>query len=816
MTLSKRALFVIFPVVFLSFYLAAVISYFSIAETTRKLEQNRLNLAVTELSSLYDQYTTYAESYLLALTESTIFRDYISGRSHNRYSHITLSSSIEKAIRSFEQHKTDELSFAIHTNDANLTREFFFELSDNPFAELDEQLINELKQLQQSSGYSYIHHIQSDSHEHLIAITKVLDRQTFLPPHPSQLANSVLVTFALEPSKFIELKRDIEESYGATVDVHSDLDSAPVETQKSSAQTPHSENQHAHNQITDISLDLFAEATLNNNDTLHIHVTHDYLENHLAPTRQGLTTLGILFFVVSSLILYFLLQRYITRPIIRLEHELSQVMANQKDNIDVTADASNEIGRLERTFNTLYGNLVQAYQKTKELSEQDSLTKLHNIAYITERTNQLLHHAQEHELQVTFIYIDLDNFKFVNDRFGHGTGDALLKSVAHKLTLICHQDDMPHHQSIEDCLIGRIAGDEFAIILEHPEMSPEDSPAEHIANQVLQLFKDGYHFERGHFPVSASIGISKYPQDGHTLSQLINNADNAMYHAKHGGKNQISLYSEEIANKTRRLKDIEQELKTLNPDDEFYLVYMPLVNTRSRQIDGFEVLIRWISPKLGFVGPDEFIPISESFGLFNKIDSWVAETAFKSYADLKARLGRDFKLSINLSSAQLNSNKLGVDLIVLANQYQVPPKQIQLEMTETLNVEYTQETDVLLKVLIAQGFNIAIDDFGTGYTALLQLIEYPAKMIKLDKTFIDKSMEEGKRSLLAPLINICHSQNLQVTAEGVENEEIAAYLTSIGCDYLQGYYFGKPERLEDLSFDHEWYNRPSLSKQSNS
>lgn len=800
MTLSKRVLFVIFPVVFLSFYLAALISYFSIAETTRKLEQNRLNLAVTELSSLYDQYTTYAESYLLALTESTVFRDYISQNDDYRYSHIALSSSIESAIRSFEQHRTDELSFSIHANTTDLTQEFFFELSDDPFAKLDKTLINKLKQFQKSAEHTIIHHIQSDNHEHLIAISRKLDRQTFLPPHPSQPENSVLATFALIPTKFFELKRDIEQSYGATIDIH--LTEAEAERE-------------AHQSHTSFSHDLVAETSLSNDHILHVHVAHDYLDQNLAPTRQGLITLGILFFVASSLILYFLLQRYITLPIIRLEAELSQVMAHQKDNIDVTANANNEIGRLERTFHTLYGNLVQSYQRTKELSEHDSLTKLHNIAFITERTNQLLHHAEQHDLQVTFIYIDLDNFKFVNDRFGHGTGDALLKSVASKLTHIGHQYDQPHHQHIEDCLIGRIAGDEFAIILEHPNLPPEDSPAEHIANQVLQLFRDGYHFERGHFPVSASIGISIYPQDGHTLSQLINNADNAMYHAKHSGKNQISFYSEDIAKKTRRLKDIEQELKTLNPDEEFHLVYMPLVNTRSYQIEGFEVLIRWISPKLGFVGPDEFIPISESVGLFNKIDSWVAETALKSYSELKARLGRDYKLSINLSSAQLTSNKMSVDLIVLANKYQVPPKQVQLEMTETLNVEYTQDTDILLKVLVNQGFNIAIDDFGTGYTALLQLIEYPAKMIKLDKTFIDKSMEQGKRSLLAPLIGICHSQNLQVTAEGVENQDIANYLTSIGCDFLQGYYFGKPAKLEELCFDHEWYGNPPQFERSN-
>ncbi len=800
MTLSKRVLLVIFPVIFLSFCLAAVIAYLSTEETIHKLEQNRLNLAITELTSSYDQYTTFAESYLMALTESRDFQQHISLDNNSQFSHVSLSSAIESSIRNFKQHDTDLLSFAIHLNTPELPQTFFFELSNDPFSELDPALVSSLKELQKNKQLNYVHHLESQQHQRLIAITRTIDRVTLQEPTPTQLDKSILATFALVPSKFIELKKNIESEFGASVDFH-----LADQLHPDDELTIHSPHENHAGIEHFFSHELYAEAKLSDELTLHVHVPMDYLNQQMTPTRHGLIFIGILFFVASSLILYLLLQHYITQPISHLESELSQVMSHKKSNIDIISEPANEIGRLERAFNKLYGDLALAYQKTKELSEQDSLTKLHNIGYITERTNELLNHAQQNDLELSFIYIDLDNFKFVNDRFGHGTGDALLKSVACRLKRLCHHESLPQFKTIHQLIIGRVAGDEFTIVVEHEPAKHHNSPAEHIATQVLKLFKDGYHFERGTFPVSASIGLSKFPDDGHTLSQLINNADNAMYHAKNGGKNQISFYSEEIANKNRRLKDIEQELKALNPDDEFHLVYMPLVNTRSRQIEGFEVLIRWISPKLGFVGPDEFIPISESFGLFEKIDFWVVDTALASYAALKERLGRDFKLSINLSSAQLSSNKMSVDLIVLANKHRVPPQQVQLEMTETLNVEYTQHTDILLKVLIAQGFNIAIDDFGTGYTALLQLIEYPAKMIKLDKTFIDKSMLEGKRSLLAPLISICHSQNLQVTAEGVETDEIANYLTSIGCDYLQGYYFGKPSKLEDLVLEHEWY-----------
>ena len=201
------------------------------------------------------------------------------------------------------------------------------------------------------------------------------------------------------------------------------------------------------------------------------------------------------------------------------------------------------------------------------------------------------------------------------------------------------------------------------------------------------------------------------------------------------------------------------------------------------------------------MGPDEFIPIAEASGQFNKIDSWVTEHAMMKYETLKQRLGRDYTLSINLSSAQLNMNNIAKHLFEMLDKYHINPQNIQLEMTETLNVEYTQQADALFKTLCDKGFKIAIDDFGTGYTALLQLIEYPAHMIKFDKTFVDKTMLENNRSMLEPVIALCHSQNLKVTIEGVETEEMANYLIGIGADYLQGFYYGKPVKLDDLNLE---------------
>jgi len=793
MTLSKRALWVIFPVVLLSFIVAAFLTYLSLLETTRKLEQGRLQLAMTELAASYEQYSTQTESYLLTLIEGQAFRNYLSDSKRKAFAHTALSSALESTIRSFEQHPSKKLSLLISSNSPSLDQEYYFELSNDPFADPIPELIDLQHYMRQHKLNSFQNHIIDEYGQILITMSRMIDRRTLKAPIPAQRENSVIATFSLIPTRFNELREEIKATYGEDIHFH--------QTKVVHANKPKQINDdHAHN------FSLSASINLNPYTTIDLHVPNNYLNDQLTFIKWVLVGICLLFCFICSGLLYLLLNRYITRPITNLQKELTSVIEQKKPNIELKTSPKNEIGRLERTFSKIYGDLMEAYKKTKTLSELDMLTQLHNVRYLTKYSSQVLVHAKTHSTLVAFIYLDMDNFKFVNDRFGHATGDALLRSFSLKLKRLKTMFEISHPDEVIEIVIGRIAGDEFGIIIEYqPPPENEINPPEHFAQQLLNIFKDGFHFEKGTFPVSASMGIASFPEDGHQLSQLLINADHAMYHAKTLGKNQIAYYSKEIATKARRIKSIEEELKNFNPDDECHLVYMPLVNSQTRKIEGFETLIRWISPKLGFVGPDEFIPIAEDMGAYEKIDLWVFETALKSYHQLREKVGHDIKLSINLSSAQLTNNKVSVDLILLAKKYQVEPDMIQLEMTETLNIEYTSNSNILLNVLVTQGFNIAIDDFGTGYTAMHQLIEYPASMIKLDKSFLDKSIEADNQKVLKALISLCHSQGMQVTAEGVETEEIAILLEEMGCDYLQGYFFGKPSEIESLEFQHPWF-----------
>jgi diguanylate cyclase (GGDEF)-like protein len=774
MNLSKRALLVILPIIFLSYCIAAVSVYFSLENSVKRAEQNSLDLALTELTSSFNQYTTFAESYLHALQESGAFRHLLS-EEDDIYRHVALNAAIEKSIRGFKQHQSEKFSFLIVRPFPELKELFYFELSEDPFAPLDQSLREDYLSVLSKKAVNDWRYIEgADGVKPAIVISNLVDRSTYSEPIVNQYDNSVLVQLALEPSLFLAARKNIEQRFEATVKVGSSFDPSKV--------------------------GLISTAKIGLNKTISVAVSKYYLSERLWAIKLVLTGSTLLFFVLSSLLIYRLVHKYITRPISQLEHELTDVVTKRKVNISVDNAQNDEVGRLQRTFHKLYGDLSAAYVKTKRLAERDSLTNLYNLSYVTSFANQAIYDANDANKSVSFLYIDLDNFKYVNDKYGHDVGDALLKVFSENLTRIVKDSEERVLAINPDVNIihGRVAGDEFSVMVAH--IDGETVPSE-IANKVLLMFQDGFLWEGGAISVSLSLGMAMYPRDGSTLTEIVSNAKNAMAQAKMSDQSQLALYSKELAASMRRQVDIEQALATMDPDQEFFLVYMPLVNAQTRKIEGFEVLLRWVSSKLGFVGPDEFVPIAEAKGLFHMVDQWVVTNAIKFYAELRQRLGYDFKLSVNLSSAQLNETKIVGTLLNASKKYDVSPNFIQLEMTETLNVEYTEKADALLNVLKDLGFQIAIDDFGTGHTALLQLVEYPAQMIKFDKAFFDKAMLPENRKMLEPLIKLCHSQGLKVTVEGVETQEMADYLQSISCDFLQGYYFGKPATMNELKLD---------------
>jgi diguanylate cyclase (GGDEF) domain len=525
---------------------------------------------------------------------------------------------------------------------------------------------------------------------------------------------------------------------------------------------------------------------------VNISLTDRYVDQQLKTFLYWYLGAGTILGLLTFCVLLFLIKRYIIQPIGTLDRQLSLVMSNRQENI-LQPTGQDEVSRVGVKFHQLYEQLNQNLQASRDMAVTDALTMLPNRLRFHEFAKKALTRSKSKETFLSLIYIDLDNFKFVNDRFGHEAGDELLVEASTSFFELIKQGGRRRYGS----MVSRLSGDEFAIVLSHNELKER----EELGERIVSLFEGGFQTNRYRMPVSASVGIATYPQDGNELRGLIANADMAMYHAKRSGKNRFDVYSEDIAQEARRTKAIEDALKFVDCDKEFSLVYMPYTN-RDGKVVGVEVLLRWFSPSLGVIQPDEFVPIAEQTGSFSKIDGWVFEKAFEQISALQGLLNDDIIVSVNLSAAELGRPSLVERLVELQKQFNLPAGVIELEITETFGYFEVEQVLEVLVDLRSLGFGITIDDFGIGYTPLLQMIDYPVDKVKLDKALVNRITHADYKMLLEPTIQLCHLQNISVTAEGVENDVQHQYLHRFGCDYFQGYWLAVPMTLEDLG---NWY-----------
>jgi len=767
MTLSKRATLLILPVLLLGYLAMAAVVYWVERSSIERREQARLDANLMELHTTFSAYDGFADSYLFAITESELLPRYIAERD-DRYRGQALGLRFEAALGRLLHRRADYLSFVVL--DSGSTPLFHYASSDDPFRQISPEELNFAHQTLAQKQLSASRVVWPSAGAGLLIRNVVLDRRTLYKPLPSQLTHSLVLQVAVEMSDFNQQLAQLQQRYQAEV---SFLPAA-------AAPRP----------------GLFGEIQLMPDLYLSIQPSAAVVEPMLLAMRRGLIIVALLLGIAAALIQVWLIRRHITRPIEALDLQLTELMQNRRTQIDPGA-GDTEVGRLAFRFRQLHSQLSDAYRRSRQLAEQDGLTGLPNRNHFYDLAVRELKQAQQHQHRVALLYIDLDHFKFVNDKYGHSVGDALLRSFAHRARALLQQE-MERTPRAGKILLARLAGDEFAVLISR---HAENACAETVAGMLLSLVENGYRFEMGTYPVTASIGIAQCPQDGHTITQLISNADTAMYQAKHDGKNRYAFYSLELAQSARRQVEIEHQLKALDCDREFYLTYMPILDADSRVV-GCEALLRWQSPVLGAVGPDQFIPIAERAGLYSRIDRWVIQRAAAEFAELKRILGEQLLLSINISSAELTVPDFDLYIAQTLQQADVPCTNVEIEMTETFSVEESQQRDHLLRQLRALGVQIAIDDFGTGYTSMMQMLQYPVDKIKLDRSFVERLVDPGNRPLLAPIISLCHARGLKVTAEGVETEVQRQILLDARCDLLQGYLFGKPMRLDELA---HWY-----------
>ncbi|KYJ87292.1 hypothetical protein AS592_02835 [Sulfurovum riftiae] len=425
-------------------------------------------------------------------------------------------------------------------------------------------------------------------------------------------------------------------------------------------------------------------------------------------------------------------------------------------------------------------------------AHHDALTGLPNRTLFADRLEHGIELAERHAKKLALFFIDLDNFKQINDSLGHHIGDRVLMVVAERLKAKIRKEDT----------LARLGGDEFTIIIENLD---DERQLASFAEKIQEVLSQPIHIEGHTLYTSCSIGISFYPEDAKNANDLVKYADAAMYKAKEEGRDNYQFYSAEMTALAFERVVMESSLRQAIKNEEFVLYYQPQVNAKSSKMTGMEALIRWEHPRLGLMLPDKFIPLAEETGLIIGIDRWVMRTAM---TQIKAWYSAGLNpgvLALNLSMRQLMDESFMEILHECLETIGFEPEWLELEVTESQMMKKPDDAIVRLEQIKAMGINIAIDDFGTGYSSLSYLKRLPVSKLKIDQAFIHGIPEDkGSAAIVKATIALARSLGLKLIAEGVENEVQKTFLVEHGCIIMQGYYYGRPmpaEQIEKKCFD---------------
>ncbi|WP_081032917.1 EAL and GGDEF domain-containing protein [Pseudomonas coronafaciens] len=418
------------------------------------------------------------------------------------------------------------------------------------------------------------------------------------------------------------------------------------------------------------------------------------------------------------------------------------------------------------------------------LAYYDALTHLPNRTLFQDRLHSALQQAERQQAWVVLMFLDLDRFKPINDSLGHAAGDRMLQEMATRLLACVDIDDT----------VARMGGDEFTLLLQ-PAITREAAlnRAIHVAERILTSLVTPFVLEGREFFVTASIGIALSPQDGNELSQLMKNADTAMYHAKECGKNNFQFYQADMNATALERLELESDLRHALEQQEFTLYYQPQFSGDGKRLTGAEALLRWRHPRRGLVPPNDFIPVLEELGLVVEVGDWVLAEACRQLKHWHQARVRVPKVSVNISARQFSDGQLGKRIAGILEQTGLSPACLELELTESILMREVEEAMHILDGLKNLGLSIAVDDFGTGYSSLNYLKQFPIDVLKIDRTFVD-GLPSGEQDaqIARAIIAMAHSLNLSVIAEGVETHEQLEFLRQHGCDEVQGYLFGRP------------------------
>lgn len=521
--------------------------------------------------------------------------------------------------------------------------------------------------------------------------------------------------------------------------------------------------------------------------TVDMAVQNAVLNTH----RWRFLLLMALIAVLISLLMSRVIRQYLSLPLDKLMGQIQRVEAGDYTTA-VAVASGDELERISLSVNQLAhavqereSSLERSRNEQEYLSNHDALTGLPNRRFFASRLEHALDLARRNHTELAVLFMDVDQFKLVNDTLGHDIGDELLAQIGARLQQCLRSSDT----------LARIGGDEFNVLLENVG---EMAEVESVLTKCIAQFHEPFTCASHEINATVSIGIAIYPKDGADSISMLKHADLAVYKAKESGRDRYSFFSQDLAERANNRAEMIHALKSaLELGDQFTLYYQPKMNAVSRRIVSAEALIRWNRPGFGQVPPQQFIPLSEETGQILAIGEWVIAQGCRDLLAMQAAGVQLKHLSLNVSNVQLRSNALIAYLSQTIERNGLRPEQIELEITESYIAKDIGQAIATLNALRAQGLLLAIDDFGTGYSSMSYLHRLPFTRIKIDKSFIDGlPTDRDSISITRAILGLAKNFGLEVTAEGVEHEDQLQFLECEGCDEIQGYLFAKPMSLE--------------------